>query len=135
MTKIATSIKDYDILKGILPKNRADMVIVSKCHYNDDKPDFEIEYTITDTKKSYRKNRDYYGVHYAIPAWSLSKLLELLPKEINGKALNIEEEGGKWYIWYDLKPYGLGKDLLFAVVKTFLMLDNEGLLQAEHSKD
>jgi hypothetical protein len=119
MTKITTNIKDYDILKGILPKNSADMVIVIKCHYNDGKPDFEKEYTITDTKKSYRKNRDYYGVHYAIPAWSLSKLLELLPKEINGNALNIEEEGGKWYIWYGIKLYGYSKDFINAVVKTF----------------
>ena len=47
----------------------------------------------------------YYGtdngkIYYYIPCWSLSALLEILPKSINNEALFIKPSASLWHIGY-----------------------------------
>lgn len=84
-TDIEQSIK----LAEILPLESADMIWVLA---NPDLPMIKaIAYQDSD------KNNKYYEI---LPAWSLSALLDVLPKIINNETLFIETSPALWHIGY-----------------------------------
>ena len=123
MTKIATDIEQSKILKDILLLESADMG-----WYYSENPYASRNQMWLGTKV---ENAD-------LPAWSLSALLQIIPKNIEGlNRLRINIDNVDFSIWYDdLNGYGVNdklpditlKEPVDACVEMILMLHKEGLL-------
>lgn len=78
-----------------------------------------------------------------VPAWSLSRLLELLPESIEQENrpnanLDISSDGQYWFIsyeelGYDLKHQEMKQDLFDAVISTIEWLVSEGKFNIEYT--
>ena len=96
MVKIATDLDQSKKLAKILPIESADM------HYNPFENDKETPQVL---------NRKLNKSDIAIPAWSLSVLIDILPEEITYETENLDEwedykffflkENGEYYIGYE----------------------------------
>lgn len=81
---------------------------------------------------------------FVIPAWSLSRLLEMIPKSIEqgnrpNTDLDINSDGMYWFVTYeelgyDVKHQEMKRDLFDAVIATVQWLIDNGHLNKEYLK-
>lgn len=90
-------------LAEILPLESADMFY----HYN-----VGIKSYYEDAPKVIQVNNHFAFFHQDVPCWSLSALLNLIPKHIKDyNVLRIDINENNFAIWYDEIGYGVNRDL------------------------